>query len=80
MQAVTAEAHWIKTVGAPAGGDRRDGELHQVFGPLPAHFDLEPWDDAPDAGDARYARADRPPERNNGRLIWVYELRRPDVE
>lgn len=67
---------WVRTVGGPAPGDQRDGELHQVFDDeLPEHFDLEPWDDAVDAADARYVRRNSPPfVDEDGREIWLYDF------
>lgn len=66
--------HWAKTVGAPRPEDRRDGELHKVFGETPApHFDLEPWDDDPDGIDARYVlSAGGQIIDERGRSVWVY--------
>ncbi len=68
---------WVRTIGAPTAGDPRDGELHQVFGALPDHFDLEPWDEEELAGgDVRYFRADAPPiVDQEGRTVWRYEYR-----
>jgi hypothetical protein len=78
------DSHWVRTVGAPGPDDPRDGELHQLFGPLPDHFDLEPWDDDPDdestEGYVRYFKSDRAPlEDDEGRTVWLYEFR-PDGE
>ena len=71
--------HWVKTVGAPEPDDPRDGELHQLHGELPDHFDLEPWDEDPDEADvrdARYFKVDTPPVVDEeGRLVWLYEFR-----
>jgi hypothetical protein len=69
---------WGRTVGAPAPGDPRDGELHQFLGPLPTAFDLEPWDDDTDGTDAHYVREDGPPSiEDDGRTVWRY-IYRPD--
>ena len=66
---VPDESFWIRTVGAPIAGDPRDGELHQVFGgTLPPTFDLEPWDDDPDAEDARYVLA--PDQTRHDLVEW----------
>ena len=65
------EAHWVRTVGGPRPGDPRDGELHQFFGRLRDHFDLESWDDQGD--DPRYVRdAITPCVEEDGRTIWIY--------
>jgi hypothetical protein len=78
---VTGDAYWIMTVGAPIPGDPRDGELHQCFGSLPDHFDLEPWEEVPGAVDARYVRAAGPPVIDEqGRTVWVYEFRPANVQ
>lgn len=75
------EWHWVKTVGAPEPGDPRDGELHQLYGELPDHFDLEPWDEDPNKDeasdrDARYFKKAAPPVVDDeGRLVWLYEFR-----
>ena len=74
------DLHWVRTVGAPEPHDPRDGELHQLFGPLPDHLDLEPWDDDPGEesaeGHVRYVRSDRAPlVDDDGRTIWLYEFR-----
>ncbi len=68
---------WVRTVGAPATGDRRDGELHQILGPLPDAFDLEPWDDdVRGEGYAHYVLATDPPVPDEeGRMVWSYEYR-----
>lgn len=64
---------WCRTVGAPAPGDPRDGELHQVYGRPPSAFDLEPWDDDADGVDAHYVREDGPPSiEEDGRTVWRY--------
>ena len=77
---VPDEVHWVKTVGAPVPNDPRDGEVHQFFGPLPRHFDLEPQDGS-DAPDAHYVRSDVPPDTDGeGRTVWIYEYRARDAE
>lgn len=66
------EVHWLRTVGGPRPGDQRDGELHQFFGDLPDHFDLESWDDEAD-DDARYVRdPGAQPTEEDGRTVWNY--------
>ncbi len=76
------EAHWVRTVGAPRQGDPRDGELHQLFGPLPDFFDLEPCDEQDESAEdyVRYFRSDAssPITDAEGRTVWIYESR-PDV-
>jgi hypothetical protein len=75
----TEGPHLVKTVGAPRAGDPRDGELHEFFGPLKDHFDLEPWDDDSRDEDARYYKQAGPPEFDeNGRAVWLYVYRAPD--
>ena len=70
------DIHWIRTVGAPSPGDPRDGELHQFSGALPEHFDLEPWDDASQTGDAHYVRSTDPPVTDDeGRTVWIFEYK-----
>lgn len=63
----------VRTVGAPAADDPRDGELHQFFGSLPGQFDLEPWDGMADGIDAHYVRDDSPPVEEGDRLIWQFK-------
>ena len=67
------ELQWIRTVGAPTPGDPRDGELHQIRGPLPSHFDLEPWEETSAEGDVRYHRTEDAPvvDENNHTLAVV---------
>jgi hypothetical protein len=45
--------YWMRTVGGPTPDDQRDGELHKALddGDLPAHEDIEPWDERDEQDD-----------------------------
>jgi hypothetical protein len=79
VEAMTAGVHWVKTVGAAEPGDPRDGELHQLFGEPPDHFDVQLGDES--AGDfVRYIRSDSASiVDDGGRTVWIYEFR-PDAD
>ena len=72
---ITGSGRWAPRT----AGDPRDGELHQLFGPLPEHFDLESWDESVGV-DVRYSRSDQPPAvADNRSTIWICEFR-PDAD
>lgn len=50
--------------------------MHELLGALPDHFDLEPWEDSPCVGEARYWRTAQGPQIDeSGRQVWTHEYR-----